>query len=228
MSGTLSISDFLAVEESLYGRRAHGLRLVDARIKLRTAVALVLANVLWAEPRFSAALLAFCWILMAWTRVQVKQALWFLLAPAWATALVVLGFSVGFGHEALGSLGPLTFYREGLMQGLAAGLRVLAEMGCAAALMLSTPFSLVLNALRWYRLPEPLVETLGFMYRYVFMLFDEAEAMRDAARSRGGFASWRDGLQTTGQILAHLFIRAYDRAFRVALAMRARGSESES
>ncbi len=225
MSGSISLSDLLAVEEQVYGSKPHGLRRLDARLKLALCAALVMANVLLARIGFSAGLLLLCWAGLAASRVALRQALWFVLAPAWATTLVVFGFSIGFGHSVLGQWGPLTFYEEGLWQGVAAGLRVLSEMACAACLVLTTPFNQILSALRTFKVPAILVDTLGFMYRYFFMLWDETSAMRDAARVRGGFSGWARGMRTSGAILGAIFLRAYDRSQRISQAMRARGGE---
>ena len=225
MSGSFSLSDLLAVEEGQFGARPRGLRRVDARVKLAFCAAAVLWNALLPDPRVSAALLLLAWAGLISSRVTLGQAAWFILAPAWAVSLVVLGFGAGFGHTALLALGPVTFYKEGLAQGLQAGLRVLAEMSWAAALVLTTPFTQVLQGLRWWKVPEVLVDTLGYMYRYLFLLHDEFNAMRTAARARGGYSSLSAGWHSSGQIVAHVFLRALERAGRIQQAIRARGGE---
>ena len=148
-----------------------------------------------------------------------------MLAPSWGLAVVALGFSVGFGHTPVATLGPLTVTSEGLAMGGNAVLRVCSEMAWMALLILTTPFHEILAALRWFRVPEVLVSTLGFMYRYVFLLFDEFSVMRSAARVRGGYRSRWQGLHTSGMLAAQLFFRAIDRSERIALAIQARGGE---
>jgi cobalt/nickel transport system permease protein len=225
LSGQLSLADFLAVEEAQFGRQGHGLKRLDARLKLGLTVLLVGLNVLVAKLELSLVILVACWLGIFVSRTPLRPALWFVLAPAWATVIVVVGFCVGFGHTPMFSWHGVTVYREGLAQGVNAGVRVLAEMTCAAALVLSTPFSQILKSLRWFRVPEILVDTLGYMYRYLFLLWDEAASMRDAARVRGGFSTWSAGSITSGSILASMFIRAYDRSQRIAQAIKARGGE---
>ncbi|MBI5366598.1 MAG: cobalt ECF transporter T component CbiQ, partial [Planctomycetes bacterium] len=61
---------------------------------------------------------------------------------------------------------------------------------------------------------------------YVFLLWDEFSAMRLSARARGGTATWWRALKSTGSITAQVFLRAYDRAQRIALAMKARGEQA--
>ena len=81
----------------------------------------------------------------------------------------------------------------------------------------------ILTAMRWFRVPDLVVDTLGFMYRYIFLLWEEFSAMRISARARGGLFGWRREWRTTGAIIAQVFMRAYDRAQRIQEAMQARG-----
>jgi cobalt/nickel transport system permease protein len=226
MSGTFSLQDFLAAEASIYGQAPRGLGRWDARVKVGLAVLAILANVFVAEVTLSTVLWLLAWTGLIVSRVPWRQAALFIFAPLWATLLVVAGFSWGFGTTVLAHWGPLTFYKEGLFMGLAAGLRVLAEMSWMAALILTTPFTDILSALRWFKVPEVVVDLLAAMYRYVFLLFDEFQTMRAAARSRGGFSDYRTGMATMGLILAQIFMRALERAERVDAAMRVRGRDS--
>ena len=99
------------------------------------------------------------------------------------------------------------------------------EMSWIGRLILTTPFTEILDALRWFRVPGVLVDTLAFMYRYVFLLCDEFLAMRASARTRGGLATRTGSLATLGLITSQVFLRAYDRSLRISHAMRARGGE---
>ncbi|NLI76753.1 MAG: cobalt ECF transporter T component CbiQ [Candidatus Riflebacteria bacterium] len=87
----------------------------------------------------------------------------------------------------------------------------------------TTPFSGILAALQWMRVPGLLVTTLGLAYRYLFVLAEEAERMSRARRSRtlspGRWFTWGTAATVAGQ----LFLRTADRAERVCAAMTARG-----
>jgi cobalt/nickel transport system permease protein len=223
VSSGLNLSDFLATEHGLYGRPPRGLDRWDARLKLGLTAAAVLSNVLIARADLSALLVLAAWAGLLVSRIAARQALVFILAPAWATLVVMVGYGLGFGHEVLLQWGPLTFYREGVGMGLSAALRVLAEMSWAAALMLTTTFVDILAALRWCRVPAVVVDTLAAMYRYIFILFDEYKGMAASAKARGGFKGYVRGMTTAGMILSQGFMRALDRAERIDQAMRARG-----
>lgn len=226
MSGTFSLQDFLAAEASLYGQEPRGLGRWDARVKVGLAALAVLANVLFPHRALSTALWLLAWAGLVVSRVPWRQAALFIFAPLWATLLVVVGFSWGFGSTPLAQWGPLTFYQEGLQLGFDAGMRVLAEMSWMAALILTTPFTEILKALRWFKVSAVVTELLAAMYRYVFLLFGEYQSMRAAARARGGFKDYRTGMASLGLILAQIFLRALERAERVEQAMRVRGRDS--
>ncbi len=225
MSGQLSLRDFFEIELSQYGTQAHGWRRWDPRWKLGLSVLAMALNVLVAQAWLSGLLLALAAVGLLYSRSPWRQVLLFLLAPGSAVVLLVVGMAFGFGIQPLFKLGPFTFYQDGLWLGLSAGLRVCADVTWAGLLMITTPFQGLLEALRWFKLPMVLVDTLAYIYRYVFLLYDEYTAMRNSAKVRGGFVDLRSSVSTTGQIAAKVFLRSYDRSERVGLAMQARGGD---
>ena len=119
----------------------------------------------------------------------------------------------------------MTFYREGVALGVSAALRVASEMSWIAALMLTTPFPRLLDALQFYRLPPVLIGAFGMAYRYAFLLADECYRMIAASRVRGGLNSFYRKIESLAMIVAQVIIRAYDRAARLQLAMMTRGAD---
>jgi len=96
------------------------------------------------------------------------------------------------------------------------------------ALMCTTPFALLLEALRWFRVPKLLVMQLGFLYRYLFVLMGEAMRLRRARDFRGAhLAPVRRRLAAVGGVVGSLLVRTLDRSDRIHLAMRARGYRGE-
>lgn len=223
MAGQLSLRDFLQVEVGQFEGEAQGLRRWNPRLKLGLVALAMAVNVLFARAWLSGALLALAGLGMLYSRFKLRHVLLFLLAPAWATLTLVIGMAFGFGETPWLHLGRFTLYEEGLWMGLNAGLRVATDVALAGLLMISTPFPDMLAALRFFGLPRVLCDTLSTMYRYVFLLFDEFEAMRNSARSRGGFHDFKGTMSSSGQIAAQIFMRSYDRAERVWQAMQARG-----
>ncbi len=87
----------------------------------------------------------------------------------------------------------------------------------------TTPFHALLAVFRAAGLPPLLVTVLALMYRYLFVLVDEAERMTRARSSRtfdpGALRLWR----VTATVIVQLFLRTSERAERIFAAMTARG-----
>jgi len=97
---------------------------------------------------------------------------------------------------------------------------------CLLAMLLlanTTPFAELLRVLRTLRVPALLLTTLGLMYRYLFVLVDEAQRMRRARASRTFVERRRWTWWTTATVIGQLFVRASERAERIYAAMCARG-----
>jgi cobalt/nickel transport system permease protein len=151
----------------------------------------------------------------------------FFLAPAWATLVVFLGFSMGFGVSPLLSIGPLTVYREGFQQGVAAAARVACDMVWIASVFLTTPFNALMEALKWFRVPYILLDVITIAFRYASLIREEFQRMKTSAVARGGFRGYSSSYQSLARILSQILLRSYDRAQRIQLAMIARGESGE-
>lgn len=224
MSGQLSLRDFLSIEERIFSAKEPKAWIgMPAGPKMAAAGAAIAANVVIANVWLSLALFSIAGSVLILSRVPRQQILIFLMAPAWATCLVVAGMSIGFGTTPLLHIGSLVVTVEGLKEGIAAAARVACDMAWMAALFLTTPFSEQILVLKRVRIPEVLLDTLAFMYRYVFLLWDEFVRMKTSAQARGGFSSRRRSMQTLSRIVAQIFLRAYDRSAQIHLSMQARG-----
>lgn len=206
------------------GRR--GLYRWDPRLKLGLLATAVALNVGLARLELSLFLFGIGMAMTLWSRVPARSFLLFFLAPLWATLMVLIGFSVGFGLTPVWSWGPLTIYHEGLLMGLAAAARVACDMAWLAAVFLTTPFGAVLTALKWFRMPNILTNMLAMAYRYAFLLLSEFNKLRDAGRVRGGFRNYVSACRSTAMILSQIILRAYDRAKNIQFAMIARGENA--
>ena len=102
----------------------------------------------------------------------------------------------------------------------AAALVMKSYFSAAAVLVLvgSTPLPKLLRALERLRVPRFLALVVQFLYRYLFVISEQAQHMRLAALSRGG---WR--FRPAAGAVAVLFARSYARAEGVHRAMLARG-----
>ncbi len=93
------------------------------------------------------------------------------------------------------------------------------------AILLSntTPFPELLRVLRSFGAPRLLVSVLALMYRYVFVLIDEAERMHRARLGRTFTPGRRHLWAALATVVGQLFVRSTERAERIYAAMLARG-----
>jgi cobalt/nickel transport system permease protein len=113
----------------------------------------------------------------------------------------------------------------------AADIAIKFALGVMAltALMCTTPFASLLEAMRRLGMPHVIVMQLGFLYRYIFVLIDEAMRVRRARDFRGAaLAPVGRRLAAAGGVIGTLFSRTLDRSQRVQLAMAVRGYRGET
>lgn len=88
----------------------------------------------------------------------------------------------------------------------------------------TTPLPQILKALESLGAPRIALLVIQFLYRYLFVIFEQAQHMRLAAKCRGGFGGGhRSKFKAAAGALAVLFGRSYERAEGIHQAMLARG-----
>jgi cobalt/nickel transport system permease protein len=205
----------------------------DARLKLILALAAIVAITLLPAGAFA----AYAIVLAALTAgsllarlgpARLVRGSWIVL-PFALVALPLLFTRPGAPLFAA-DLGPfgLTATREGLRDVISIVVKSWLSVQVALLLAYTTPFPALLDALRSLRLPAILVSIVGFMYRYLAVIGDEAGRMMRARASRsastgegGGSIAWR--ARVTGSLVGSLFVRSYERSERIYAAMLARG-----
>ena len=90
-------------------------------------------------------------------------------------------------------------------------------------LVATTRFPDLMKAFERLKCPRLIVTILSFMYRYVFLIEDELMTMQMAKESRSFGGPPLFHAKVYSNILGSLFIRSYERAEEVYLAMCARG-----
>ncbi len=97
--------------------------------------------------------------------------------------------------------------------------------GFAALLLISTTqVPELFRSLDWFAAPRPFILVIQFLYRYLFVISEQAQHMRRAAQCRRGAANHRRSIFTSAAgTLGVLFARSWERADIVYRAMLARG-----
>lgn len=220
-----------------YRARASLVHRLDPRVKVVVTVAFIVSNVLLPDGAW----LAFG---LAWGLVVLASALADLgvgyalkrsvVALPFALAAVTAIFAVPGEPVAAFRLGPwdLVATDAGLVRCVSIVVRSWLSVQMAIVLTATTTFPDLMHALRHLRVPALMVGIVSFMYRYLFVLSDEAMRLLRARESRSARlpahnASTTPGLawraRVAGNMAGQLFLRSYERSDRVYNAMLARG-----
>ena len=126
---------------------------------------------------------------------------------------------------ALGALGVLLGGSKEMF--LQVTVKMLLCVGAAVWLSGTTPFTQLLEALRKLKVPSLLTIMLSFMFRYLFVLAEEAIRMSRAYQSRCPRKQTLGDAENIGRLAGALMLRTYNRAERIYLAMLSRGFSGE-
>jgi cobalt/nickel transport system permease protein len=141
------------------------------------------------------------------------------LAGGLARAAIVLPFAVVFAAVCWVAGDPA--------RGVALMLKSYLSAVAVLLTVSTTPLPLMLRGLEWLRVPRFLLMVAQFLYRYLFVISEEAQHMAKAAASRGATAGriTRNAtrFRAAAGALAVLFARSYGRAEDIHRAMLARG-----
>jgi cobalt/nickel transport system permease protein len=125
---------------------------------------------------------------------------------------------------------------EGLERFASVAFKSWISVQAAILLTATTSFPDLLVAMRAIRVPRLLVAVFGLMWRYLFVLVDEALRLMRARTARsgvsngmkdklGGSVSWR--ARVVGGMAGSLFVRSIERSDRIYQAMLSRGYDGE-
>jgi len=105
-------------------------------------------------------------------------------------------------------------------------LKFALTVSAALLLIATTSFPGVCHALRRLGFPALFVSQLLFLYRYLFVLMEEAMRIIRAREMRS-FGSRGTGVKVFVRLIGILFLRAVDRAERIYYAMLSRGFQGD-
>ncbi len=205
----------------------HLLLRLDPRIKLLSALALLVMVISAGGFAFPLATAAICLLLCLSTGIRPKAIALRFAEPAFIIAMIVLLKLFFTGHSRLFSFSVFGFavtgYNEGLMEGLLIASRITGAVAVVTALSFATPFTELMSAFAWMRIPATFIEIALFAWRYLFLLFDDARTIYGAQKNRLGYTGYRQGLRSFGTLAGSLIIKAFDNSRNVTTAMVQRG-----
>jgi cobalt/nickel transport system permease protein len=201
---------------------------LDARIRLVIAVAAIFAVVFMVHWQTTLIILSASVALVIYSRASMRTYLKRLLYPSYIIILVavVQPFTYGSTIAAVVPGISLPVFQEGVAFGILVFARALAAISVLNLLVLVTPMETIMDSLRWFRVPDVILDTMMLMYRYISIVSEESGRMRKAQESRLGYSktvSIRRKLANFGTLAGMLLTRSFDRAVKVGDAMIARG-----
>lgn len=214
--------DQFARIESPVARRAPTVRVLGAAVLALGAALLPLGA--WLQMAGLAGLVA---VLAVAARIPPATFVIRIAAPLAFVLLVSIGVLVLAPGEPVARLGPLAITDTGLVRFGSVLGRAAVALGAAVILVSTTPFDELVRALRTLRLPEGVTTALGLAYRFLYILNDEIERLRRAARSRNAARGAAPRRRLLMGIAGAALQRSFDRSERIHRAMLARGFTGE-
>jgi cobalt/nickel transport system permease protein len=215
-----------------YHHRSSLIHHLDPRVKVVVTFLYILAlsitpeGTWWIFGFFFALLLAMVWLTHLGLVFAIRRS--FIVLP-FVLAAVALPFTTpGSILLRVPGLG-WTVTEPGVIRFVSILIRSWLAVQAAILMTATTRFPDLLWALGALRFPKPLVSTIGFMYRYLFVLADEALRMIRARAARSAQVPGRNRPsiswlgRVAGSMVGRLFLRALSRSERVYAAMLARG-----
>ena len=214
---------------------------LEARVKLVMTVAFILCAALTPAGAWPTYILLFALVLAA--EILSEVGVGYILKRSWLSIFFVLAalplvFSVPGQAVLRIPLGgwALSASLPGLERFLSIAAKSWISFQAAILLASTTTFPDLMVAMRAVRVPRLLVAIFGLMWRYLFVLADEAVRMTRARQARsgqsdrpglkpGGSLGWRG--RVAGGMVGSLFLRAFERSDRIYMAMLARGYDGE-
>ena len=196
-----------------WSRGASAIHARDARAKT-IAVLIFLVALATTQRKFLA--VGFCYFTIL---AAVMMAARLPLLAALARATVVLPFTLVFAAISMAAGEPLaaiTLVGKSYLSALA-----------VLVLLSTTPLPELLHGLEHLGVPRYLLMVVQFLYRYLFVISEEAQHMRAAAQAKGGSVRRvlfdRSKFGAAAGALGVLFARSYAHADGIHQAMLARG-----
>ena len=199
---------------------------MDPRIKVMTTLVFIVCVVSFGKHEISALIpfLVYPVFLIVLGDLPVAYLLRKVMVAAPFAVLIGI-FNPLLDQEVLLQVGPVGI-SGGWTSFFSIMLRFMMTVGAALILIATTGYNAVCMALEKMGVPQVFVVQLLFLYRYLFVLVDEASRMV-RARSLRSFQGKGMGIRVFGSMAGHLLLRTLERAQRIHLAMLCRGFDGD-
>ncbi|OXS27325.1 MAG: cobalt ECF transporter T component CbiQ [Acetobacterium sp. MES1] len=156
-----------------------------------------------------------------------------LMIPLTFIILGTVAIGIDFSSQPIG---PFNFYLgfgylytsvAKLLEMVFLMLKVFGAISAMIMMTLSTPSSEIIGVLRKAHVPKLIIELMNLIYRYIFILLDVFNNMRNSADSRQGYCDFKTSCKTFGNVASNMLVLSLKKANAYYTAMEARGYEGE-
>jgi cobalt/nickel transport system permease protein len=208
---------------------SNGLRETSPRIKLLIGISSILVCVFSRSP-LAPVVVALAMSLAIWRLGGIPLAFYLkLMAIPLSFALVsalIVAFTYGSGavlwSTSISSI-TISVSDQGANLFLLLLSRTLGGTASLFFIALTTPVIEIFSVLKSLGLPEVFVELSMLIYRYIFILMDQAMMIHSAQVMRLGYCGLKTSLGSFSMLSSVLFIRAWEQGERLMTAMDSRG-----
>jgi len=160
-----------------------------------------------------------------------KRYLKFLLIPS--SFLVIGVITIIINKLEPASAGKLFYFEifnsiygittKSLNLGITLYLKSLASISCLYFFSLNTPMNSIFNFLRKLKLPILIIELMELIYRFIFIVWEQASKIHIAQSSRLGYNGFKRSIKSLAELVSMVFIKSMNRVERIDIALESRG-----
>lgn len=173
-----------------------------------------------AWPSGVAAGVAAAVVLLGPARVSPRLVLRAVSVPAVFVVVGALALVVGVSWDG----GPRVAWAPGgVPEAGAAAVRGIAGTLAVFVLAMTTPMVDLFAALRRVGIPAVLIDVVGLVYRFVFVLLESLGTIRQAQEARLGYASRAAAYRSLSGLVTAVLVRSWERARRLEDGLTGRG-----
>lgn len=200
---------------------------IDARVKILVALSVLAMLLSYRGLALPLLVALICIYICARMRMPLRIFLLRFSEPFFIISIILILKFFFSGKDVLFSVSimgiEISGHKDGLQEGLKIAYRIIGAVSVVAIIGLSTPFTEIIAGLSWLRVPRGFLEVLIFAFRYIFVLFEDAQVIYSAQKNRLGYSNMRRGLGSFGTLAGSLTLRAFEHSHRITVSMIQRG-----
>lgn len=205
------------------GCRCSVLSLIDVRLKIISSFLLLFTNVAIANVYFSVFLIFNLMVFTILSRVGFERVVRGLIVPSvfGVFVLITQSFWLKQGRE-IEILGIIV-YEAGVSRGVKVFFSVVSGVWLLILTSQTSKPEEFLSGFKKLGIPSFVIDTVIMMYRYIFVLRDEALRIFFAQKVRLGYSNLVNSIRSMGELWGIMLVNSLMRASRVYEAMVSRG-----